>query len=325
MKHFLGKMIRPSLKDSLAERMFPPLPTNLDKRDAQQKALVGWAARRIGQLLTLADEDTDLLFYRAFTYQPPQKNESDLDNILGCAERLIQLGKGAEHAMTSHPDMRLNAQLEACLRTVQQEFCEEDSDSARRIAPSHIEQEHRASSQTVIDEWNPDVWQIYRDVMFAATQKKFLLIAEHEVNEYTEGRILLEMEIRERADITTCRQAAQQIFLDLQHDKSSVMGYLLAISEAVTNILKHAEYGTITLVENGESIHAIIKDTGPGFNLRDLPKTTLLAGYSTKKSLGQGFTLMMKMSAQVLLSTTATGSTIILVFNKKADGERTHA
>ncbi|WAH36787.1 ATP-binding protein [Alicyclobacillus dauci] len=171
------------------------------------------------------------------------------------------------------------------------------------------------------DDWDRRIWQVYRDVIYAATQRKFLLITEQEVDSYMQGNIRLEVEVKERTDITKCRERANQVFLDLGYEPTNIMGRLLVISEAVTNILKHAEYGKMILVEDGQSVRAVIQDTGPGFSIPDLPNTTLLAGYSTKKSLGQGFNLMMKMSDQVVLSTSPQGSTIILVFNEKQDKE----
>ena len=64
-------------------------------------------------------------------------------------------------------------------------------------------------------------------------------------------------------------------------------------------------------------MNIIIEDTGSGFPLKTLPYTTLMAGYSTKKSLGQGFTLMMKLATQVLLKTSSSGSTIVLIFEEE--------
>jgi anti-sigma regulatory factor (Ser/Thr protein kinase) len=95
------------------------------------------------------------------------------------------------------------------------------------------------------------------------------------------------------------------------------MSWILVLSEAITNTIKHAELGKMTLVESveEEEIRFVIEDNGPGFPLKDLPKNTLLAGCSTKKSMGQGFTLMMKIAKQVILYTSPRGSTIILTFD----------
>ncbi|ERN54642.1 ATP-binding protein [Alkalihalophilus marmarensis] len=96
-----------------------------------------------------------------------------------------------------------------------------------------------------------------------------------------------------------------------------MMNWLLVISEGITNIIKHAEEGRVTLYRciEREELYAVIEDKGPGFPLDRLPNMTLFAGYSSKESLGQGFTLMTKMTKRVLLYTSPIGSTIILTFD----------
>jgi len=71
------------------------------------------------------------------------------------------------------------------------------------------------------------------------------------------------------------------------------------------------------IIENKKSgeMHFIIKDSGTGFELEDLPKAVLLSGFSTKGSMGQGFTIMRKICNKIQLFTTETGSTLILSFN----------
>ncbi|MFB5191912.1 ATP-binding protein [Alicyclobacillus fastidiosus] len=322
MKHFIDKMFRPSHKDSKTQSVFPSLPAHLTKRDAQQRALVGWIARRVGQLLTLEVEESDFLFYAAFSYQSKDDKKNEFDKILYFAERLVRYGATHKSVLEKAPDIMVTPTLENCLTKVEEEYRGDLSRDREYQISGRDDRGHPPfAAQTKEDDWNKRVWQVYRDVIFAATQKKFLLITNQEVDSYRRGNVHLEVEIKERADITKCREDANHVFLKLGCAPSSIMGRLLVISEAVTNILKHAEHGKMMLVDDDHSTRAVIQDKGPGFSITDLPNTTLLAGYSTKKSLGQGFTLMMKMSDQVLLATSPEGSTIILVFNKKQDKE----
>lgn len=165
-------------------------------------------------------------------------------------------------------------------------------------------------------------WEIYRDVIYAATQGQFLLISDQELEDYKKGKVFCEGEIKERSDIPTCRNLAKESLEVKGYIKSKIMGWILVLSEAITNTIKHAEEGKMTLIECEEKneVRFIIEDKGPGFPIKDLPKSTLFAGYSTKNSMGQGFTLMMKMAKRVLLYTTSTGSTLILVFDSSKEG-----
>jgi anti-sigma regulatory factor (Ser/Thr protein kinase) len=163
-----------------------------------------------------------------------------------------------------------------------------------------------------------EVWQVYRDVIYAVTQRKFLLIRRHEVQSYKKGRSLCRATITERQDIPKAREAAKQCFIELGVPQTELMSHLLVISEAITNILKHARTGTMEIVLEDSEIHVLVEDEGPGFPLKLLPNAALMSGYSTKKSLGQGFTLMMKMTERVLLSTIpGEGSSLILIFKRK--------
>ncbi|WP_180954899.1 ATP-binding protein [Bacillus sp. V3-13] len=164
-------------------------------------------------------------------------------------------------------------------------------------------------------------WEVYRDVIYAATQGQFLLISDEEVKKYTEGNVLLNAEIKNRADIPISRNQAKETLEREGFTKSKIMGWILVLSEAITNTIKHAEEGKLTIIEDEKSneVRFVIEDKGPGFSLKELPKNTLLAGYSTKKSMGQGFTLMMKMAKQVLLFTSSHGSTIILIFDSSKE------
>lgn len=179
-------------------------------------------------------------------------------------------------------------------------------------SPLQVKQESVGS----LDQKENSEWEIYRDVIFAATQGQFLLISEEEISKYETGNVFCEGTIKERSDIPVCRNYAKESLEQLGFDKVKSVSWLLVLSEAITNTIKHAEEGKMTLIDDEENneVRFFIKDKGPGFPLKELPRTTLLAGYSTKKSMGQGFTLMMKMAKQVLLCTSSEGSTIILIF-----------
>jgi anti-sigma regulatory factor (Ser/Thr protein kinase) len=56
----------------------------------------------------------------------------------------------------------------------------------------------------------------------------------------------------------------------------------------------------------------MISDKGPGIDFSILPKATLLSGFSTKQSLGMGFSFMLEFCDRVLLSTQP-GNTIIVL------------
>lgn len=293
---------------------FPVLPPSLSLEFVQKSSILGWMANRMGEFLSLSKQERDSLFFFAFYME----RGSDQNELLALSELMIRWHQRGENVPEKIKHERLPHALETAFLNVYreyQDYYKNQEAAIRENLHSSVNSEF-VSAASSAPNVNISMWGVYRDVMYAATQRKFLLISDDEIDVNMQGTILLEQEVKERTDITVCREKTKGIFQQLGLEPATIMSWQLVISEAVTNILKHAEHGRMLVAECEEEIRVIIKDKGPGFSLNDLPNTVLIAGYSTKKSLGQGFTLMMKMTDQVLLNTTPNGSTIILIFKK---------
>ncbi len=70
-----------------------------------------------------------------------------------------------------------------------------------------------------------------------------------------------------------------------------------------------------------------VSDTGHGIDALQLPHATLMRGYSTRSSMGLGFTLMHEMSDRLCLATDSAGTTLILemAVNPESEIDRTLA
>lgn len=262
----------------------------------QRRALIGWIVSRCAVALKLDEIDREALFIMSFEAVLFDELEDGLvKELMELANSLVDwIASNSvieEEMKTSHPE---HVSKEILTRVFSEIQADVKFDSMR---PNQME----------------DTWEVYRDVIYASTHGSFLLIAKNEIEKYQQGERLCSCEIVNREDVPKARNMAKEVFVDLGLAPSKVMGYNLIISEAVTNILKHAEYGEMTIYQTKDAFHVIISDKGPGFPLKILPKTTLMAGFSTKESLGQGFTLMMKMAKQVVLQTSDGGSTLILI------------
>jgi anti-sigma regulatory factor (Ser/Thr protein kinase) len=88
--------------------------------------------------------------------------------------------------------------------------------------------------------------------------------------------------------------------------------FLASVGEAMTNALKHANGGEVFCGSSREELWVGIADTGPGISTLTIPSAMLRRGYSTKASLGMGFSIMLDASDRVLLSTGPEGTTVIL-------------
>lgn len=159
-------------------------------------------------------------------------------------------------------------------------------------------------------------WMICRDEVYRATKSKLLLIHRQELELYRDGALLYSSGLNTTGDIPKARGEIKEILECLHLDTARTMHPILVISELATNVIMHADKGKIKLYDSGDSFTCCVEDEGPGFNLYDLKDKTLAAGYSTKASLGMGFTIILKLADQVMLCNTEAGSAIIVKFYK---------
>jgi anti-sigma regulatory factor (Ser/Thr protein kinase) len=317
LRRLLDKVFNNSSKETKLE--VPSLPSDLSFSEFNHITKRGYLARKIGQYLDLNVEERDMLFYLSLTSRSflHSNNDNPSEFILHLSEQMLKWNEQKEDMVQKIEGLKIRDDIQnAMLKAYEMHKQELFSLSYRQLEQSHV---------VSFNQKDNSEWEVYRDVIFAATQGQFLLISEEEVRKYKTGVVFCEGEIKKRSDIPICRNHAKESLERQGFSKAKIMSWLLVLSEAITNTIKHAEEGKMTLIENVENneIRFVIEDKGPGFSLKELPKTTLLAGYSTKKSMGQGFTLMMKMAKQVLLFTSSKGSTIILIFDsckeKKGD------
>lgn len=157
--------------------------------------------------------------------------------------------------------------------------------------------------------------KLYRDVMFSVTEGKFTLLNQDELESIKNQEILGKSLIQTRADVPLCRQIVQELLTQMNVPGKVSFQILLCTSEVVTNVLKHADSGEMNLVYKEGKLQIIVEDNGSGINLSELPKSALLSGYSTKVSMGQGFSLILKMMDAVKVFTSELGTTVVLEVN----------
>ncbi|KLV22905.1 hypothetical protein ABW02_20640 [Niallia circulans] len=295
----------------------PSLPSNLTYTDINFMSKRGYLSKKLAHYLQLEDNEGDLLFYLSFAKPSFLSSVNEEELLLLLSEQMLIWWKQNQNIQENVKSLDVRHDIQNAMLKAYEIYKED------LFSTITFESEKEQAAQSKDD----NEWKVYRDVMFAATQGQFLLITKDEINQYKSGTILCDGRIKERSDIPLCRNLAKEILEQRGYEKTKFMSWLLVLSEAMTNTIKHAEEGKMTIFHDKEEneIRFVIEDKGPGFDLKDLPKTTLLAGYSTKKSLGQGFTLMMKLTKQVLLFTSSKGSTLILIFESNKNMENLDA
>lgn len=89
--------------------------------------------------------------------------------------------------------------------------------------------------------------------------------------------------------------------------------FTIAAGEAITNAVKHGSGGRVLAGTSDGNVWVAIADRGHGIDSLILPKAVLRRGFSTKPSLGLGYTIMLDVADRVLLCTGASGTTVILL------------
>lgn len=153
---------------------------------------------------------------------------------------------------------------------------------------------------------------IYRDVILAVTEGKLILTFEDEINNIlAEGMLQSEMRISEPQDVARARKVIRTLLEELPLPGKRKSQMVLCVSEAATNVIKHVGDGSIALYLYKDKIRIVIRDKGPGIDITQLPQVTLRKGYSTKLSLGYGFTIMLDYLDSLIMSTNE-GTTLVL-------------
>ncbi|WLR52670.1 hypothetical protein LC040_07195 [Bacillus tianshenii] len=285
---------------SLIKNIFSPLKEKKSRinefdfslKTAKEKAAIGTIANRIARLLNFEPEDCEELFFQAFSSNP----KDEWRNTLKIAEWLYEAIENKENIWQQTRLLPISEDIRRVLIKVFEEY--------------HTEYYYTGERHSSIEFF--EKWKVYRDVMYAATQKQFLLADNKEINAHSTGEVLFKHEILEMSDIGSCRERAKVILIEQGIDSIRIMSICLVISEIATNVIKHADKGILTFIEDNGYYKMIVEDYGRGFSLEDLPNTILMAGYSTKKSLGQGFKLVLKIAENVLLYTSPIGSKLLV-------------
>lgn len=118
--------------------------------------------------------------------------------------------------------------------------------------------------------------------------------------------------IQEPTDIRVVRGEVNRITAQAGMDEDRAGDFALCVSEAATNALIHGSGGTAVAEARNGVVRARIEDRGAGISIDQLPSATLVKGWSSKCSMGLGFTVMVETTDRIFLNTSAAGTILIL-------------
>jgi DNA-binding response OmpR family regulator/anti-sigma regulatory factor (Ser/Thr protein kinase) len=147
-------------------------------------------------------------------------------------------------------------------------------------------------------------------VISAVTRGKLQLVEPSEM--VVDGSQVMELSLDEPAAYSALRKEVQQAAQGAGMAPEDCDDLVLAVGEAATNAIKHGAQSACAVFLSGECIQARVSDHGPGIRPEALPDSVLRPGFSTKVSLGMGYTLMMELVDRVWLATGPEGTVVQL-------------
>ncbi len=185
------------------------------------------------------------------------------------------------------------------------------NDANRSLAESNRD---LATANTRLLEAEQERRVFHRDVLMAVTGGKLRLVEPDDMPpaDLGLGEPSLSVALEEPRDASALRRTLQKLGEERNMAYEQVADLCTGVTEAATNAVKHGRGGIAQVWTLPDAIIVQINDRGEGIAPVSLARATLDAGYSTRKSLGMGFFLMLQSSDTLVLATSDSGTCILL-------------
>lgn len=164
-----------------------------------------------------------------------------------------------------------------------------------------------------------DKRRFYKDALCAVTRGKLVLCEREELDStwQSAGADKGRVDITSNADVPRARKFVEEALADQGLDEEKISDAALCATEAVGNVTKHADTGSLAVRTSENAVTIRIADEGPGIDFAHLPNAVLAAGFSTAPSLGMGYSILLELMDRVHLSTSSQGTLLLMEINKQ--------
>ena len=152
----------------------------------------------------------------------------------------------------------------------------------------------------------------YRDTIMSVTDGKLEICDADTIEPYL-TKTEINAYVCNSRDVSSARHAVEAICRESGIPDDKLDGLMIGVGEAITNSIKHAEFGIVRVGKNEQEIWIAVSDNGSGIESLVLPRAVLKRGFSTKPSMGLGYSIMLDSVDRMLLKTDRGGTTVVLI------------
>lgn len=151
----------------------------------------------------------------------------------------------------------------------------------------------------------------YKGTVYSLTDGKLDLCTKSEINSDLTPNIEI-LNLSSPEELENLREQVEQLAKQVKLPDDQTHLFVTAVKEAAANAIKHAAGGIARIGIKDGMVQACIQDAGHGIDTLTLPKATLMSRYSTIRSMGLGYSLMLAAASQVHLATGQEGTWVLL-------------
>ncbi len=151
--------------------------------------------------------------------------------------------------------------------------------------------------------------RLHSQAITALTRGKLEILEPEQMRSRVAGDQLA-VEVSEHMHVRIARHMVKEFVANAGLEGERLNDFVLAVGEATVNAVKHAGAGTVTAGRRNGVVWVAVADKGPGMDSFVLTQAALSKGFSTKPSLGLGYSFILDGSDHVVLATSPEGTIV---------------
>jgi PAS domain-containing protein/anti-sigma regulatory factor (Ser/Thr protein kinase) len=153
--------------------------------------------------------------------------------------------------------------------------------------------------------------QFYQKTVFSVTDGKLNLVT-HDTTDALMECSSEELRLSSANDLSRVRDRVAEVAREAGMGEDRIHELIMAVGEAAANAVKHAGGGLLRVCVVNHEIRVCVSDEGAGMDALILPKATLMARFSTKASMGLGYSMILGLTDAVYLATGKQGTSLVI-------------